>query len=121
MRVIETKWLFWADGFTINSNLIVIRPGIINKESLIAHEKVHCEQMLKVGAVYFWFKYLICSDFRFRVEAEAYATSVKVKTGSNDIVELSNCANNYAYYLSKHYYLGISADKCKAEIMKYLI
>lgn len=90
--IYPTRLLFWADAFTVNTNLILIRPEFINNKALIAHEMTHQRQMLHIGVWKFWLKYLTSKDFRLAVEVEAY--KVQIKAGAS----IERAAENLTKY-----------------------
>ncbi len=101
--IIETRFLFFASGITINQNLILVKPGYLTNEPLIAHERCHQEQMKRIGTVTFWLKYIFSKRFRLETEIEAYCVSIE--KGAN----LESCAWN----ISNDYMLDIDFNTAK--------
>lgn len=101
MRVVYTQLLFWAGGFTVNQNLILINSKYTNDTRLVEHEKVHIAQMKKVGTLKWWFNYIISKKFRLSAELEAYKKQASLGA---DI-------NRLAYFLSHNYFLGITQEQ----------
>ncbi len=91
--IIETKLLFFADGLTVNQNLILVKPGHVFDMALLAHEECHQKQMKRIGTFTFWFKYIFSKKFRLESEIEAYCVSIK--KGANLESCAWNISNNY--------------------------
>ena len=102
--IIATRLLFWADAFTVNTKLILVRPEHKDNRALLAHERQHQLQMQQLGVYYFTWKYLTDRQFRQAMEVEAYKISIA-------------CGENKAFcarYLSERYWLGINFDEAMA-------
>ncbi len=79
--VISTRLLFWAQGFCPCPWVIFVRPERKGDAALLAHEKVHIEQMRRVGLIRFWLAYLFDDAFRFDSELEAYRRQLELDPG----------------------------------------
>ncbi len=88
--IIYTRLLWFAAGFAPLPNVILIHPKYRNDLPLHVHEKVHQEQMRRVGLIAFWWRYLTDKDFRQACEVEGY--KVQVARGA----DLNACARNLA-------------------------
>lgn len=75
MRIIHTRLLTWSRGMALTPSLILIREDARGDEALLAHEREHCEQMRRLGTVWFWLRYITSAAFRQRVEVDAYRVS----------------------------------------------
>lgn len=104
MKVIYTKWCFWASACTINQKLILVHPSCAADKALLEHEIEHTRQMMLIGTWTFWAKYIVSRSFRLAVEVDAY--KVQVKHGA----PLNSCAFN----LCTFYWLGISQERAIA-------
>ena len=76
-KVIYTRWLFWADGFTWTPNLIWIHPACREDFSLLKHELKHVEQMKREGPWSMRWWYVTNRKARLEYELEAYRESVR--------------------------------------------
>ena len=103
--IYPTRLLFWCDAFTVNANLILVKPKHANSSALIAHEKAHQMQMALNGTFTFWRRYLFSRSFRQACEVEAYR--VQIAQGAPIIT----CASHLT-----RYWLGIT----QAEAMELL-
>lgn len=74
--IIYTKLLFWADGFTVTKNLLLIHPRARGSIGLLRHEQVHQKQMAQDGWGRFVLRYLFSSRWRLLYEVEAYRVSI---------------------------------------------
>ena len=95
--ILHTRLLFFAAGFTVSPRLIVIHSKYRDDKPLLAHERVHQQQMALVGTLTFWWRYLFDKEFRQQAEVEAY--KVQISHGA----KRSNCAS----YLASNYWLYI--------------
>lgn len=107
-KIIYTRLLFFADGFTPLPSLIFMKPSWRGHEGLLQHELVHTRQMAKEGVITFWLKYLLSRRSRMAYEVEAYKTSLKYSPWNVDV---------YANMLASSYFLGISHEQAKAELL----
>lgn len=105
MRVWYTRLLFWADGFTVGPDLILINPKFKDDPALLAHEMTHAEQMRRLGWLRFWWRYATSPDFRQAVEVEAYRVQLRLQPGSLDV---------FAGYLADKYRLSLTLDQARA-------
>lgn len=71
-------FLFGFNGGAINTRLIVIASDAFNAEALIAHERIHQDQMRKEGVLRFWWKYATDIKWRVNYELDAYREWVRV-------------------------------------------
>lgn len=101
MKIIYTRWCFWASACTINQKLILVHPSCANDNALLEHEIEHTRQMQVFGTCTFWLKYIFSRSFRLDVEVAAY--KVQIKHGA----PLIRCASN----LRTFYRLGISQEQ----------
>jgi hypothetical protein len=76
-KVIYTKWLFWADGFTWSPKLVFIRPECRDDVALLMHELKHVEQMEREGTWRMRWWYVTNRKARLEYEIEAYRESVR--------------------------------------------
>jgi hypothetical protein len=101
LKVIHTKWCFWASACTINQKLILVHPSCANDNALLEHEIEHTKQMMLIGTWTFWAKYIFSRSFRLSVEVDAYKVQI------NHGAPLISCASN----LRAFYRLGISQEQ----------
>ena len=95
--ILHTSLLWFAAGFTVSQRLILLHPAHANDTALLAHERVHQEQMSRVGTLTFWWRYLTDKAFRQASEVEAY--KVQIRHGAKH----SSCAR----HLATHYWLNL--------------
>lgn len=93
--------ILWADGFTPLPNLMILKSSQRGNATLIAHEKVHQNQMRRDGVLKFWFRYLT-PEWRLIYEVEAYKESYRLRPESLYF---------YAKSLAEDYCLDISTDE----------
>lgn len=74
--IVFTRLLFWADGFTVTPNLMLIHPRSKNDQGLIAHEEEHQKQMRGDGWLTFVFRYAFSRRWRMLYEVEAFRVSI---------------------------------------------
>ena len=98
--IVHVPWL-WADGFTVLPNLMFIKTSHKDDQVLIAHERVHQNQMRRDGVLTFWFRYLI-PEWRLNYEVEAYKESYRLRPESLYF---------YAKTLAENYKLNITVDQ----------
>jgi hypothetical protein len=108
-KLVISDLLFFASGFTLSANTVVVRPVHAKNRGLIAHECVHAGRIAEVGAIKWRLKYLLSRSFRLDEEARAYAISSVV--GNN--VDL------YADFLRTDYMLGITQRTAVAAILAW--
>ena len=110
IRVVHTKLLFWANGMALTSRLILIHPSRRGDEALLAHERVHCEQIAaEPFVVWFWLKYLFNDAFRLRTEVQAY----KVQIAAMPEAARESALENAARLLANNYRLAITLDEAR--------
>lgn len=97
-RVIVTRWLFWADGFTVTKGLVLIHPDYADDRGLRAHEFAHAAAMERDGSATFRWRYLTSRKWRFAYEVEGYRESIKHDPEPY----------HYAGLLASNYWLGIT-------------
>ena len=102
-KVIHTRALFWARGFTVCQRLVLVHPSCRGDRLLLEHELVHCRQMRETGWLRFAWRYLTQREFRLRAEVEAYRISIA--NGAS----LDGCA----CALARSYWLGITQDEAR--------
>lgn len=107
-KIIYSSLLFFADGFTVHPSLIVMKPSRRGDEGLLQHELVHTRQMAKDGVIAFWLNYLLSRRCRLAYEVEAYKISIKYAPWNVD---------GFARILASSYFLGISYEQAKAELL----
>lgn len=95
--ILHTRLLFFASGLTISQRLIVIHPKYRGDKPLMEHERTHQAQMVRVGTLTFWWRYLTDKAFRQQAEVEAY--KVQISHGAKH----SSCAR----HLSTGYWLNL--------------
>lgn len=125
MRIIETRFLFWLVSWPLNKNIIIIKSGLSNDNFLIEHEKVHIEQMKRLGflgALKFHFLYYTSREFKLNSEAEAFAANLVMDTGYNGNIKVLNFKIGLYAKMLTHYgfNLDITVDEAKKEILKYV-
>jgi hypothetical protein len=109
--IYATKLLFWADAFTVNTSLILVKPAYVNDTALIKHEEKHQEQMKKIGVFRFWWLYATSKEDRKRLEVEAY--TAQMANGAR----LSTCA----VHLTLDHNLGISYQEAVDLLIEQVI
>jgi hypothetical protein len=109
--LLHTRLLLWADGMTVAPWLVLIHPRARGDEGLIAHERVHCDQMRRTGTVRFWLLYLLSRRFRLACEVEAYRASLRHRQGG------LRC---FARALARGYFLGITPDEAEQLLVQGL-
>ena len=103
-KLLYTRWLLWADGMTLAPWLVLIHPRARGDAGLVAHERVHCEQMRRIGTLRFWGLYLFDRGFRLASEVEAYSASLRHHEGG---------LRYFAAHLARGYFLGITTDEAE--------
>lgn len=88
--IINSCLLWFAAGLTVSQRLIVIHPKYKNDKPLLAHERCHQAQMVRLGTLRWWWRYLTDKSFRQASEVEAY--QVQISHGA----KRSACALNLA-------------------------
>lgn len=106
-RVIVTRLLFWSQGFCLSPGLVFLRPERRDDDALLAHEKVHCEQMLRVGWLAWWWRYLTDEAFRFDAEVQAYRRQAELRPQHIYI---------YAMALATRYRLDVTYEEALAAL-----
>jgi hypothetical protein len=109
--VIHTGALFWADGMTLAPWLVLVHPRARGDTGLLAHERVHCEQMRRTGTFRFWALYLASRSFRLACEVEAYRASLRHHQGG------LRC---FANHLARGYFLGITPAEAERMLIRGL-
>ena len=109
MRIIATRLLVWAEAMTITPELILMRPGRMGDEALLAHEMTHCRQMRRVGTVVWWWRYVTDRKFRLTSELEAYRVQIAMAPWALDAI----CT-----LLATRYFLGITPQQAKALLLQ---
>ncbi|MGE4243516.1 hypothetical protein [Ramlibacter sp.] len=109
MRVIYTRAIFWADGFTVSPQLVLIHPRRQGDAALIEHERVHCDQMRRFGAATFWWRYATNRAFRLLMEVEGYQKEI---AGGRSI---ESCARALS---SRLYMLGLTESQIREQLAK---
>ncbi|MBL0420864.1 hypothetical protein JI739_10955 [Ramlibacter sp. AW1] len=74
--IVHSRMLVWACGMTVTPRLIIIHPRFRGHPGLLAHEKVHAEQMRRDGLLRFWWRYASSRRHRLAYEVEAYRVSM---------------------------------------------
>ena len=105
-RVIPTRLLFWADGFTWGPTLIWVRPNYADDRGLIAHETAHARAMARDGTWRFRWRYLTSRKWRLIYEVEGYRESLKYDPKPS----------YYAGLLASNYWLGITRETAYAAL-----
>jgi hypothetical protein len=99
---------YW--GLCLHPALIIV--GRKAGADLIAHEKVHAQQMRDAGWLRYVWRYLFYRDWRMLYEVEAYTTSARIMPHNIDFF-----ARTLAGF---PYFLGITAAQAKSAILKGL-
>jgi hypothetical protein len=109
-KLVITEALFFASGFTLSADTIIVRPMHAKNRGLVAHECVHAERIAEVGALKWRLKYFFSRAFRLDEEARAYAVHSQI----------NGALDSYATYLRSDYMLGISQEKAVAAILAWM-
>jgi len=104
MKIWYTSLLFFADGFTLSPNLIIINKKCKGDQALVAHEQTHVRQMQRDGKWTMRWRYVTSKNWRLAYELEAYRESVRVDPRPQ----------LYAKYLTDEYGLGLSYEDAVA-------
>ena len=99
-------------GYTIK-NKIIIQPHLENDKALLQHELTHVDQYNDYFC--FHFRYNVSKEFRFKMEAEAFAAQLKKTEKDNRLKKL----NTYSNELSTKYNINKSFEECRNLIMKF--
>ena len=102
-RIVYTRLLFWADGFTPLPTLVLIHPSRKGDAALIAHEETHARQMRELGWRRWWLKYLTRSG-RLALELEAYRVQLALAP---------NSLESLAGHLARDYRLNITLAQAR--------
>lgn len=97
----------FRDAVTVG-NHVKILPACEDNWGLLVHELTHVDQWYEHKFYSARYKYF--SDFRKRMETEAYAAQVKADDSMDNI-------NEYSLLLSQNYNLGISQKEAAIEII----
>ena len=106
-RVVRVPWLPVFEGFTPCPWLVLVRLDA--SVGLVQHEIRHTQQMRRDGWVRWWARYIFSRKWRLAYESDAYAVSVR--HGDS----LDECAR----WLASKYFLGITQDRARAEIVSW--
>lgn len=72
---------FDSAGLALTPSLSIVARGYRNLPALIAHERVHQEQMRRDGTLTFWWRYITDKRARLDYEVEAYRVWVQHSPG----------------------------------------
>lgn len=81
-RVVYVPWMPWVNGLNVLPGLILVDRSQADawdpwrRYALVAHERVHDEQMARDGYARWLLRYVLSVPHRLRYEAEAYATNI---------------------------------------------
>lgn len=109
--ILQTNLIPRADALTLTPWLLLIKPRCVGDYALLAHERVHQDQMRRDGTLAFWWRYLTSKKSRYQYELEAYAE--QVRRGADVYV----CAA----HLAKLYGLGVSTAEAEQALLDVVV
>ena len=97
--IFYVSWLPGTNAITLTPSLTIIERKFITDYPLQQHERVHQQQMRRVGTFAFWWNYLTDAQFRLAAEVEAY--KVQIGCGASPLMCAVHLASMYRLNLTE--------------------